>query len=171
MGAASPNLYSLCRKTTRPCFLVFSKRTSIMSVLILIFSSIFFTSFKISLYSQYAINNNDINFSFCRVLIILYNGLRCALPESFVKIHCRWGWERRDIEYWKEINSALSISVSSHLTSQSGKNEQVWVFLFTYFSKEAMFVFLICPFTEYALIKPGYGPKVPFSRSFNDPCQ
>ena len=89
MGAASPNLYSLCGKTTRPCFLVFSKRTSIMSVLILIFSSIFFTEFKISLYSQYAINNNDINISFCRVLIILYNGLRCALPESFVKIHCR----------------------------------------------------------------------------------
>ena len=49
----------------------------------------FFTSFKISLYSQYPINNNDINISFFRVLIILYNGLRCALPESFVKIHCR----------------------------------------------------------------------------------
>ena len=30
-----------------------------------------------------------------------------------------------DIEYRKEINSALRISVSSHLTSQSDKNELV----------------------------------------------
>ena len=30
-----------------------------------------------------------------------------------------------DIEYRKEINSALRISVSSHLTSQSDKNEPV----------------------------------------------